>query len=34
MACYSTDDGCPFVAEGIPMDCRDCPYSDGECDEE
>ncbi len=33
MACHSTDAGCPFTAEGTPMDCRSCPYSDGEADE-
>jgi len=21
---------CPYVAEGVPMSCQSCPYSDGE----
>lgn len=33
MTCHSADDGCPFTAEGIPMSCADCPYSDGEGEE-
>ena len=31
MACYCAG-ARPFVAEGVAMDCRVCPYSDGEAD--
>lgn len=24
---------CPYTAEGIPMSCKCCPYSNGEEDE-
>ena len=34
MACYSNSSECPFTAEGIPMRCSICPYSDGEDDDE
>lgn len=31
MACLCLA-GCPYISEGIKMDCRICPYSDGELD--
>ena len=34
MSCCCSDSGCPFTAEGTPMNCRVCPYSNGEADEE
>lgn len=33
MACLCLGSECPYAAEGIKMDCRVCPYSDGEADE-
>ena len=32
MACYCNAAECPFRAEGVPMNCKICPYSDGEDD--
>lgn len=28
--CLSGGVPCPYSAEGVAMDCRMCPYSDGE----
>lgn len=33
MACLCLGSECPYASEGIKMDCRICPYSDGEEDE-
>lgn len=33
MACLYFGYKCPYACEGIDMDCRVCPYSDGEADE-
>ena len=33
MACLCPGHVCPYMQEDIPMDCRCCPYSDGEADE-
>ena len=32
MACLCASSECPYTAEGIPMRCSICPYSDGEED--
>ena len=33
MACRCESMICPFISEDTPMSCSECPYSDGEEEE-